>query len=214
VPHPQPDAPRGPLFATPRRPSSAASAAFARITPLGFVRCKHPAPSRRRHAAYTRPVGRALVLNASHQPLAVVPARRAVILVLKDKAEVLVPNGQVFRSERVRIEAPSVLRCELSEDHRCHSSDARARDEWTCRTAVRPREPTTCPRSRGGAPGTTSWRRTAVPQGEPDDRRGTSGSLGDRCAGRFRLSIGRLEPSETVPLAGSAASLLPLHVSR
>ena len=55
-------------------------------------------------------MGRALVLNASHQPLAVVSARRAVVLVLKDKAEVIVANGMVFRSERWAIEAPSVVR--------------------------------------------------------------------------------------------------------
>ena len=55
-------------------------------------------------------MGRALVLNASHQPLAVVTARRAVVLVLKDKAEVIVSNGMIFRSERYEIEAPSVLR--------------------------------------------------------------------------------------------------------
>ncbi|HYU93819.1 MAG TPA: HNH endonuclease, partial [Actinomycetota bacterium] len=50
-------------------------------------------------------MGRALVLNASHQPLAVVTARRAVVLVLKDKAEVVVSNGMIFRSERYEIEA-------------------------------------------------------------------------------------------------------------
>ncbi|HCO01959.1 MAG TPA: HNH endonuclease, partial [Actinobacteria bacterium] len=32
-------------------------------------------------------MGRALVLNATHEPLAIVPARRAVVLVLKHKAE-------------------------------------------------------------------------------------------------------------------------------
>ena len=46
-------------------------------------------------------MGRALVLNASDSPLAVVPARRAVVLVLKDKAEVVVSNGMVFRSATI-----------------------------------------------------------------------------------------------------------------
>ena len=55
-------------------------------------------------------MGRALVLNASDPPLAVVPARRAVVLVLKDKAEVVLSNGMVFHSERLVIEAPSVVR--------------------------------------------------------------------------------------------------------
>ena len=36
---------------------------------------------------------RSLVLNSTHQPLAVVPARRAVVLVLKEKAVLLASNG-------------------------------------------------------------------------------------------------------------------------
>jgi tRNA-binding EMAP/Myf-like protein len=55
-------------------------------------------------------MGRALVLNVSDQPLAVVTAHRAVVLVLKDKAEVVESNGMVFHAERLRIEAPSVVR--------------------------------------------------------------------------------------------------------
>ena len=55
-------------------------------------------------------MGRALVLNASDSPLAVVPARRAVVLVLKEKAEVIVSNGMVFRSATISMEAPSVVR--------------------------------------------------------------------------------------------------------
>ena len=46
---------------------------------------------------------RALVLNATDQPLAVVPARRAVVLVLKEKAEIVASNGVVFRSERLEL---------------------------------------------------------------------------------------------------------------
>jgi hypothetical protein len=55
-------------------------------------------------------MGRALVLNVSHEPLAVVAARRAVVLVLRDKAEVLEANGIVFRSERLVLVAPAVIR--------------------------------------------------------------------------------------------------------
>ena len=55
-------------------------------------------------------MGRALVLNASDAPLAVVSARRAVVLVLKEKAEVVTSNGLVFRSEHLQFEAPSVVR--------------------------------------------------------------------------------------------------------
>ena len=78
------------------------------------------------------------MLNASHQPLAVVAARRAVILVLKEKAEVLVSNGQVFRSEHLHVDAPSVLRLRnfVKIPHRSHAPLTRravfALDEWTC----------------------------------------------------------------------------------
>ena len=49
-------------------------------------------------------MGRALVLNATDSPLAVVPARRAVVLVLKEKAEVVVVqrDGVPLRADRDR----------------------------------------------------------------------------------------------------------------
>ena len=53
---------------------------------------------------------RALVLNASFEPLSVVSARRAIVLVLGDKADTVVSSGAWFRSERLRVEAPSVVR--------------------------------------------------------------------------------------------------------
>lgn len=55
-------------------------------------------------------MGQALVLNATHQPLAVIPAQRAVVLLMKDKADMVVPNGDKFRSESVQMDAPSVIR--------------------------------------------------------------------------------------------------------
>jgi len=55
-------------------------------------------------------VARALLLNASYEPLCVVSARRAVVLVLKEKAEVLHRNGAEFRSERRAVPVPSVIR--------------------------------------------------------------------------------------------------------
>jgi hypothetical protein len=55
-------------------------------------------------------LGRSLVLNATFEPLAVVTARRAVVLILKEKAEILESNGMVFRSEKLSIPAPSVVR--------------------------------------------------------------------------------------------------------
>src|SRR3954447_26913021 len=55
-------------------------------------------------------MARSLVLNATYEPLGVVSSRRAVVLVLSDKAEVLHTDGSVFRSERLRVVAPSVIR--------------------------------------------------------------------------------------------------------
>jgi 5-methylcytosine-specific restriction endonuclease McrA len=55
-------------------------------------------------------MSRALVLNASYEPLCVVPTRRALLLVLQSKAELLVATGEVFRSARVSLEEPSVVR--------------------------------------------------------------------------------------------------------
>ena len=55
-------------------------------------------------------MGRALLLNASFEPLCVVPMRRAVVLVLKEKAEIIVRNGAVLHSERAQLPIPSVIR--------------------------------------------------------------------------------------------------------
>jgi 5-methylcytosine-specific restriction endonuclease McrA len=103
-------------------------------------------------------VGRSLVLNATLQPLAVVPARRAVVLVLKEKADVLHADGVVFRSERVRVPAPSVvkLRYFVHVPYRARAALTRravfARDSWTCQYCGAAAENVdhVLPKSRGG----------------------------------------------------------------
>jgi 5-methylcytosine-specific restriction endonuclease McrA len=55
-------------------------------------------------------MSRALVLNASFEPLCVVPTRRAVVLVLKEKAEVLHATDRELHSERASFPEPSVIR--------------------------------------------------------------------------------------------------------
>ena len=52
----------------------------------------------------------ALVLNASYEPLCVVPVRRAVVLVLNEKAEVVHAADRALRSERTVFTVPSVIR--------------------------------------------------------------------------------------------------------
>ena len=65
-------------------------------------------------------MGRALLLNASFEPLCVVPMRRAVVLVLKEKAEIIVRNGAVLHSERAQLPIRQIpLRLEMGE-HRDH----------------------------------------------------------------------------------------------
>jgi 5-methylcytosine-specific restriction endonuclease McrA len=55
-------------------------------------------------------MSQSLVLNATYEPLCVVSSRRALLLVLDHKAEVLSATERVFRAERVRLPEPSVVR--------------------------------------------------------------------------------------------------------
>lgn len=53
---------------------------------------------------------RALVLNATYEPLSIVSARRAIVLVLRCKADTVAATNQVWRSADHRFEVPSVVR--------------------------------------------------------------------------------------------------------
>ena len=55
-------------------------------------------------------MSRALVLNATYEPLCVVPTRRALVLVLSAKAELLASTGGWYHSERASFEEPSVVK--------------------------------------------------------------------------------------------------------
>ncbi|MCU1489568.1 MAG: endonuclease family protein [Acidimicrobiaceae bacterium] len=54
--------------------------------------------------------GRALVLNATYEPLCVVSSRRALVLVLADRAELVHETGELFHSARAAYPEPSVVR--------------------------------------------------------------------------------------------------------
>ena len=103
-------------------------------------------------------MGRSLVLNASYQPLCVVPIRRALVLALKGKAEVLHTNGQTFRSEHLEMRAPSVVRLNyfVKVPYRARSSLSRravfVRDNFECQYCGGPAENVDhiIPKSRGG----------------------------------------------------------------
>ena len=103
-------------------------------------------------------MGRALLLNASFEPLCVVSDRRAVVLVLKDKAEVVARNGAVLHSERLAVPVPSVIRLVhyVRMPFRSRVPLSRravfARDDHRCQYCERAAENIdhVVPRSRGG----------------------------------------------------------------
>ena len=83
--------------------------------------------------------GRVLVLNASYEPLNVCTVRRAVVLVLKEKAELVEQASRTVRSESVTLPHPVVIRLvtyvSLPRDKRRRRITRRAvfaRDSWTC----------------------------------------------------------------------------------
>lgn len=104
-------------------------------------------------------MGRALLLNASFEPLCVVPVRRAVVLVLKEKAEVVTRNGAWIRSERRAVPVPTVIRLRsyVRVPRRSRVPLSRRavflRDGHRCQYCDRPAENLdhVIPRSRGGA---------------------------------------------------------------
>jgi 5-methylcytosine-specific restriction endonuclease McrA len=103
-------------------------------------------------------LGRALLLNASFEPLCVVPMRRAVVLVLKEKAEIVARNGAELHSERVTLPVPSVIRLNhfVRVPYRSRVPLSRravfARDGHRCQYCNRAAENIdhVVPRSRGG----------------------------------------------------------------
>ena len=102
---------------------------------------------------------RSLVLNASFEPLSVVSARRAVCLVLAEKAELLESDGMELRSERLTIPSPAVIRlCYMvrAPRRRVASASRRAvfaRDEYRCQYCGHRADSIdhVVPRSRGGS---------------------------------------------------------------
>jgi len=104
-------------------------------------------------------MGAALVLNATYEPLCVVPLRRAVVLVLAEKAVTVESSDDVMHSERLSVPVPTVVR--LSRFVR----DPYRREMPLTRRAVLERDAHACvycgtkadtidhvrPRSRGGA---------------------------------------------------------------
>jgi len=55
-------------------------------------------------------MGGVLLLNATYEPMRVLPLKRAIVLVLQEKAEIVEDEGGVIRSENLSITLPKVIR--------------------------------------------------------------------------------------------------------
>ena len=104
-------------------------------------------------------MSRALVLNATYEPLSIVSARRAVCLLLGEKAEMIeADNGSVMRSENLTVPSPGVIRLRymVNAPRRRIAAVSRravfARDEYRCQYCGRRADSIdhVVPRSRGG----------------------------------------------------------------
>ena len=113
------------------------------------------------HRTHTGIGGRVLVLNASYEPINVCNIRRATVLVLKARAEVLERGEGALHSERLTFERPCVIRLvryvRVPRDvHRrkITRKAVLARDAWTCQYCGHQAAGLTVdhviPRSRGG----------------------------------------------------------------
>ncbi|MDX1690124.1 MAG: HNH endonuclease [Acidimicrobiia bacterium] len=104
----------------------------------------------------------ALVLNATYEPLSVVSTRRAVVLLVRDKAELVESRDRSWSSEKMTVPVPSVIRLRtyVKVPYRrrvpLNRKAVFARDAATCQYCGRAAENIdhVLPRSRGG---THSW---------------------------------------------------------
>ena len=106
-----------------------------------------------------------LVLNASYEPINVCTVRRAAVLVLKDRAEILERAERSLHAERLTMPRPAVIRLQayvrVPRDAHSRKITRRAvfaRDRWTCQYCGAERSALTVdhvvPRSKGGP---SSW---------------------------------------------------------
>jgi len=110
--------------------------------------------------------GNVLVLNATYEPLSVISVRRAVVLLLKEKAEIVEAAEAWVRAQNWAIPQPLVIRLVyyVRIPHRLSLPLSRrtvlARDGYTCQYCGRQPDRSeltldhVLPRSRGGK---TSW---------------------------------------------------------
>ena len=106
-----------------------------------------------------------LVLNASYEPINVCTVRRAAVLVLKERAEIIERADRSLHAERLTMPRPAVIRLRayvrIPRDAHRRKITRRAvfaRDCWTCQYCGNERGSLTVdhviPRSKGGS---SSW---------------------------------------------------------
>jgi 5-methylcytosine-specific restriction endonuclease McrA len=104
-----------------------------------------------------------LVLNSTYEPVNVCSARRAVVLLLKGKAEVVNAGAWTLHSERISLVVPAVIKLAYyvhvprTDRRRLSRRAILARDGFCCQYCGSYKHLTldhVIPRSRGGA---TSW---------------------------------------------------------
>jgi len=105
-----------------------------------------------------------LVLNATYEPINVCTVRRAVVLLLKEKAEVIEQSERQLHSANASITRPAVIRLvtyvKVPRDTHKRKITRRAvfaRDDWTCQYCGSRAQLTVdhvIPRSKGGG---SSW---------------------------------------------------------
>ena len=103
-------------------------------------------------------MSRALVLNTTYEPLCVVSARRAVVLLLNEKADLVTDTGAAMHSERLTVSIPSIIRLRhfVRVPYRRRAALNRravfARDSARCQYCAAPAESIdhVVPRSKGG----------------------------------------------------------------
>ena len=118
-------------------------------------------PGAGRPAQRATSTGRVLVLNASYEPINVCTVRRAAVLILKNRAEILEKSDWALHSETLTLARPVVIRLltyvRIPRDAHRRKITRRAvfaRDRWTCQYCGHERGNLTVdhviPRSKGG----------------------------------------------------------------